>query len=208
MTKADRERLLRGSRLFEGWSVTDVFGAIRGTFLADRNKMTAILAPAFKDQMHKLQRKWDNGVWSFGYCFYIAEVAELMFLSACPAQDFKLKSVGSGKKLRTRVPSELKKHYVLFFGERCFDPERGPEEPQRAFRNVKGERFPPQHPTINATLLLAWVAQHCETTQHPARISLAALRPALSELSRRWKQGGTKSALKDQVRVLAGLPPV
>jgi hypothetical protein len=209
MTKEDCVKLFGGPSLFGGWTEAEVFGAIRDTFLADPGKMTMALRPEFKEpkSLAALKRRWAAGSWSFGYCYYIAEAARLIFLSAYPAREFKLRIVKSKKKLGALLPPALKKHFVLFYEDRYFDPELGCAVEQRKYgSNVKGSRFLPQL-SVSALLLLAWTVDHYEQTLGPARISLLRLRPALSEVARRWRPGGPKAKLKDEVRRIAGLPP-
>ena len=209
MTKTECVKFFGGTGLFEGWTEAEVFDAIRETFLSDRAKMTMILRREFKEAslLPTLERHWVAGLWSFGYCFYIAEAAKLMFLSAYPAREFKLRIVKSKKKLGAPLPPELKKHFVLFYGDVCFDPELPCAMPQKDYTGAKGARFR-LPPSVNALLLLAWTVDRYERTQGPARIPLARLRPALIEVAKGWTAGGAKAKLKDEVRQLAGLPPL
>ena len=113
--------------LFKGWNEAEIFKAIRSTFRKHPKEMQLILRREFREPnaLAILQRHWGNGIWSFGYCFYIAEAAKLMFLSARPGVEFQLKDVSSKKKLDIPLPPELKKHYALFYDDFCFDPEAG-----------------------------------------------------------------------------------
>ncbi|MGH7973139.1 MAG: hypothetical protein ACREIC_30845 [Limisphaerales bacterium] len=206
MTKQDRERLFGDPSLFGGWTEADILSAIRRTFFSRGSKTTMILRPEFKSPkvLPALKKRWAAGIWSFGYCFYIAEAAQLMFRSAFPGKNFGLKSFKSKKKVGGRLPPELKKHYTLFYKDLCFDPEAGAAVPQNEYPGGKGERFR-LPPSMNALLLLAWIAQDSDKINTPARTSLARLQPALSEIASRWTTGGPKAKLKEEVRRLAGL---
>jgi hypothetical protein len=208
MTKQDRERLFGDPSLFGGWTEADVLTAIRRTFVSKGSKITMILRPEFRRPkvMPALEKRWAAGVWSFGYCFYVAEAAQLMFRSAFPGKEFRLKSFKSKKKVGGRLPPALKKHYTLFYEDLCFDPEVGSAVPQSEYAGGRGERFR-LPPSVNALLLLAWTAEDSAKLKMAPGISLARLQPALSEVARGWTPDGPKARLKDEVRHLAGLSP-
>lgn len=207
MQKSECIRIFGDSKLFDGWRETEILDAIRKTFLSDQQRMTKLLRPEFKrpKSMMALTEQWDSGVWSFGYCFYIAEATKLVLLSACPNREVNLKIVNSKKKLLVSLPASLKRHYVLFLGDICMDPEFNAPMPQGKYIGVRGSRFR-WLPSVPALLILAWVAQYCEQFQNSPRIYLKSLQPAFANIARRWKPSSKyKSKLKDELRLLAGL---
>lgn len=207
MNKSECVKIFGDSKIFEGWNESEILNAIRETFLSDPQRMTKLLRPEFKrpESMIALQQQWKNGVWSFGFCFYIAEATKLILLSACPNQKVNLKIVTSTKKLLVSLPPSLKRHNVLFFKDVCLDPEFNAPRLQREYPNARGSRFR-WLPSAPALLILAWVAQQCEQTKNCPRIAMKALKLALAEVARRWKPGSKyKSELKDEVRSLARL---
>lgn len=214
MTNTERQQLFQGSRLFSGWSIKEVFEAIHATFVANQrlgvnNRLLAVLHPDSKNSLPSLERDWRAGHWSMGYCYYIAEVAKLMLMSAEPSIHFRLCEVNGKKPKRgrgTKSTHKLKKHFALRYDGLFFDPQRGPAHPGTKYTKIKPSRFLPQHPSINAAVLLTYVIEHLEKTRKAPRVTLTQFRPVLVRLANQYKGRGQKVALKNIVRSWAGLP--
>ena len=204
-----KQRFLE-STLFSGWTVSMVFSGIEDVLVANQSgvqdQSIPILCPRFRrdDLLPQLRRHWKKRHWSSGYCYYIAEVAKIMLFNACPDKQFTLKSNEEKKAKLTGLPHEddLNKHFFLHYDNVCFDPERGPAEGQNP--NARRASFR-SHPSINATLLLAYCVEHLEG-KYPD-IALSKLRPTLMARVSQWKPDGSKINLKNEIRRLAGLVP-
>jgi hypothetical protein len=205
MKRIEAEPLFRESSLFKGWTSKQTFSVIKDAFKADSAKMTLLLDRGFDRHKKMLTKKWNEGIWSYGYCYYVAEVAYLMFLSSTPTQSVCLFQI-TGKKAASKKGATLKKklnkHFVLCRSGLIFDPERGYNLPSTDYPCTKRSRFQSYYPSVNAVLLLIWIIEHYEKRHRKKKLT-RAIRPILKKVAD-WKHGGQKENLKKLVWEFVG----
>ena len=207
MNKHELERIFSRDTVFTGWTVQNIFDAVKRVFSPDPARQEDILNRTIHKSLAKLREHWKQGRWSVGFCYYVAEVVRLMMIGALPDQTVQLKQLR--KNTKEALPGKHGKHFVLFHRGGCFDPEKYAAVPQSQYAcEVEGSRFAwGKGPSINAMVLLARVVQEAERNSFSPRITLAQLQPMLIAVAKTWEPGGPKQALKNEVRRLAGLSP-
>jgi len=202
MTKKEAEPLFRKNQLFRGWTPEQIFAAIKSAFQADPQKLTQLLDRGFDGWDEKiLQEKWKTGFWSYGYCYYVAEVAHVMFLGSGIEEPFQLLRYINEQKT-DGLEDRLDKHFVLRHNDKIFDPEQGPNCSVEEYQGFQPVQFQPQHPSINAVLLLIWVVENHEKYKSNKTLT-ETIRPILREVAD-WKPGGQKENLKKLIWKFTG----
>jgi hypothetical protein len=145
--------------LFRGWTPATTLEIIRETVTSDPKWMLDnILKKDFSRE--SAEREQAAGKWSYGYCYYIAEVATLIF-DAIPIDYQRLFKENHKRK----NAEKYRTHWVLRVGNSCFDPEQPHLVPAAKYANYTGKNFTPQHPSRNSIKLFDRVLQHCGGAQ-------------------------------------------
>jgi hypothetical protein len=170
-----------------------------------------LIAEARKPEpLYMLRKIWrsEPGKWSFGYCSCIAEVASLILGSAIPAsnyQRFRCKKTEKARFVR-KLPEKIKKHFVLKWDDRCFDPLKGAdcswERGQykdlgfdyAGFLNPT-DRTLIRYPSVNALLLLAWVIRE-RGRPDEAQNGASFIR----DIQAYWKTESHRPSLKEELK--------
>ena len=150
-----RERCVM-PELFQGWRPGKTLEVIRETFEKEPHWMlNNILKRDFPRKTAVEEQA--AGKWSYGYCYYIAEVVTLIF-DAIPLSYQRL------FKKNKKNAGKYATHWVLKIGNFCFDPEESCPMSARKYSEYAARNFTPQHPSRNAIRLFVRIFQHCVNT--------------------------------------------
>jgi hypothetical protein len=140
-----RERCVMPT-LFKGWTLEKTLEIMREAF---KNHPQWMMDNVMKNDYpkHLAKKQHALGRWSYGYCYYIAEVATLIF-DAIPLNHERLFI-----KDRKKGVKKYATHWVLKIGGLCFDPEK--DHPMRAshYSKYSTRGFTPQHPSLSAVMI-------------------------------------------------------
>lgn len=200
-----------GTGLFRNCSPDEVLEAIKRPFVTMGAKAEVLLIPKAREAeaLSILRGIWQNDPkdWSFGYCSCIAETASLMLKSAIPSSSYRLlvSSKTQKKELPRKLPLKIKKHFILRWEDRCFDPLRGADcswlrhgYSKRGFRHASflnpTNRARIRYPSANALLLLAWVI-HGRGRADECRNGALFIK----EIQALWKTDSHRKSIKEEI---------
>jgi hypothetical protein len=204
-----RDRFSR-TGLFRNCSPDEVLEAIERPFvtMGARTEVLLIAKAREAEALSILRGIWQNDPkdWSFGYCSCIAETASLMLKSAIPSSNYRLlvSKKTQKKELPRKLPLKIKKHFILRWEDRCFDPLKGADcswlhrYSMLGFRHASflnpTNRARIRYPSANALLLLAWVI-HLRGREEECRKGALFIK----EIQALWKTVSHRKSIKEEI---------